>query len=134
MRGSGKGSWPQATQLHATHTSRTHIRTRREAGKYTQNTRIMRVQAEMAERCLELLRLPADDPCLLLDIGCGSGLSGDVLTEAGHTWVGLDISQSMLEVAVENEVDGDVLLADMGQGFGFRAGVFDGAVRYAPRA
>lgn len=111
----------------------THASARREAGKYTQNTRIMRVQAEMAERCLELVRLPAGESCLLLDIGCGSGLSGEVLSEAGHMWVGLDISESMLEVAVGNEVEGDVLLADMGQGFGFRAGMFDGAIRCVSR-
>ena len=27
---------------------------------------------------------------------CGSGLSGEVLTDEGHHWVGLDISQAML--------------------------------------
>ena len=27
---------------------------------------------------------------------CGSGLSGEALTEAGHFWVGVDISQHML--------------------------------------
>ena len=27
---------------------------------------------------------------------CGSGLSGEVLTEEGHHWIGLDISQAML--------------------------------------
>jgi len=27
---------------------------------------------------------------------CGSGLSGESLTEAGHFWVGIDISQHML--------------------------------------
>ena len=29
-------------------------------------------------------------------VGCGSGLSGETLSENGHQWVGLDISQSML--------------------------------------
>lgn len=29
-------------------------------------------------------------------LGCGSGLSGETLTENGHQWIGLDISQSML--------------------------------------
>ena len=53
----------------------------------------------------------------------------DVLSEAGHSWVGLDISGSMLEIAVAREVDGDMLMTDMGQGFGFRAGMFDGVVR-----
>lgn len=27
---------------------------------------------------------------------CGSGLSGDYLTEEGHLWVGVDISTAML--------------------------------------
>lgn len=27
---------------------------------------------------------------------CGSGLSGEVLSEGGHVWVGVDISQPML--------------------------------------
>lgn len=49
----------------------------------------------MSERAIELLALP-DRPCFLLDLGCGSGLSGSVLEEQGHTWVGLDISQAML--------------------------------------
>ena len=55
--------------------------------------------------------------------------SADVLSEAGHTWVGLDISAAMLDIAVARGVEGETLLADMGQGFGFRAGMFDGAVR-----
>lgn len=145
----------------------------------------------MADRCLELLNLPtittstlasgsssiSDDheerqqvlvtkPSLLLDIGCGSGLSGEILTEEGHHWVGMDISGSMLgqsvwynllpphhffwwsllksdwflfylfftsffflEIALDREVEGDLCLHDIGQGFGFRAGSFDGAIR-----
>ena len=27
---------------------------------------------------------------------CGSGLSGDCLSEEGHVWIGVDISQPML--------------------------------------
>lgn len=50
----------------------------------------------MTERCLELLLLPEDSSCLLLDIGCGSGLSGSVVEENGHMWIGLDISPDML--------------------------------------
>jgi 18S rRNA (guanine1575-N7)-methyltransferase len=101
----------------------------KEASKYTGNTRIIAIQTAMAERCLELLNFPDDSPKLILDIGCGSGLSGDVVTEAGHSWVGLDISPSMLDIAVAREVEGDTCLADMGQGFGFRAGMFDGVIR-----
>ena len=43
-------------------------------------------------------------------------------------WLGLDISKAMLNVAAEREVEGDVLLSDIGHGFGFRAGSFDGAI------
>ncbi|KAJ0985181.1 hypothetical protein J5N97_003537 [Dioscorea zingiberensis] len=100
-----------------------------EARKYTTSSRIVEIQARISERALELLNLPDDGvPRLLLDIGCGSGLSGEAMTENGHHWIGYDISQSMLNVAVEREVDGDLLLADMGQGLGLRPGVIDGAI------
>lgn len=85
-------------------------------------------KATLSERALELLALPDDGiPKLLLDIGnlilfnliqfdyslsfssnvydlrmiavgCGSGLSGETLTEDGHHWIGLDISASMLSM------------------------------------
>ncbi|GJV75690.1 probable 18S rRNA (guanine-N(7))-methyltransferase, partial [Tanacetum coccineum] len=100
-----------------------------EARKYTSSSRIVGIQAELSERALELLALPDDDvPRLLLDIGCGSGLSGETISENGHQWIGLDISRSMLDVALERETDGDLILGDMGQGLGIRPGVIDGAI------
>lgn len=52
------------------------------------------------------------------------------LVKVVTVWVGqgLDISQSMLDVAVGREVEGDVCLADMGQGLPVRGGAFDGAI------
>ncbi|KAF5940393.1 hypothetical protein HYC85_021560 [Camellia sinensis] len=89
-----------------------------EARKYTSSSRIIQIQAKLSERALELLALPDDGvPRLLLDIGCGSGLSGETLSENGHQWIGLDISQSMLSVALEREAEGDLILGDMGQVF-----------------
>ena len=45
-------------------------------------------QETLTERALELLALPQNGvPKLLLDLGCGSGLSGESLTKQGHTWV-----------------------------------------------
>ena len=38
-------------------------------------------------------------PQILLDIGCGSGVSGAVLTKHGHAWIGCDISPDMLALA-----------------------------------
>ena len=32
----------------------------------------------------------------MVNFRCGSGLSGECLTEQGHMWVGMDISPSML--------------------------------------
>ena len=60
----------------------------------------------MSTRALELLALPEDQPSLILDLGCGSGLSGGAIEEAGHHWIGFDISKAMLDVAVEREVVG----------------------------
>ncbi|XP_078441277.1 S-adenosyl-L-methionine-dependent methyltransferases superfamily protein isoform X2 [Wolffia australiana] len=100
-----------------------------EARKYTTSSRIIEIQNRISERALELLALPDDGvPRLLLDIGCGSGLSGETISENGHHWIGFDISQAMLDVAVEREAEGDLVLADMGQGLGLRPGCIDGAI------
>ena len=103
-----------------------------EARKYTTSSRIQNIQASMTNRALELLDLP--NPSMILDVGCGSGLSGEILTsvdpsEGGpHIWVGMDISASMLDVALQRDVEGDLMLADIGQGVPFRAGSFDAAI------
>lgn len=97
-----------------------------ESKKYTTSSRVQHIQADMTLRALELLNIPPSQH--ILDIGCGSGLSGEILTEEGHIWTGMDIAASMLAEAVDREVDGDLLLADMGQGVPFRAGSFDAAI------
>uniref|UniRef100_T1JKW4 18S rRNA (guanine-N(7))-methyltransferase n=1 Tax=Strigamia maritima TaxID=126957 RepID=T1JKW4_STRMM len=99
-----------------------------EARKYTSSSRMITIQQELSERALELMSLPEDTSCFILDIGCGSGLSGEILTDNDHVWVGVDISHAMLKVAKEREVEGDLILLDMGQGLGFRAGTFDAAM------
>ena len=63
------------------------------------STRVQQIQADMTYRALELLNLPPDEPAFLLDIGCGSGLSGEILDEEGYNWVGVDIAPSMLGVS-----------------------------------
>lgn len=87
------------------------------------------IQTTLTERAVELMALPDDGvPKLLLDLGCGSGLSGEALTDLGHTWLGFDISAAMLDVAAEREVEGDLCLGDLGHGLPLRPGVFDGAI------
>ncbi|ODM89732.1 putative 18S rRNA (guanine-N(7))-methyltransferase [Orchesella cincta] len=87
-----------------------------EARKYTQNSRIMEIQEEMTNRCIELLEIDDEDgeTRLVLDIGCGSGLSGECLDER--------------DAALEREVGGDLVLADMGERASIRAGTFDNAI------
>ena len=89
----------------------------KEAGKYNSSSRIINIQAEIAQRAIELLVLPSGRPSYILDIGCGSGLSGQELELAGHYWAGCDISRDMLNVAAEREsVTGDFVQHDMGLG------------------
>ncbi|QPH18326.1 hypothetical protein C2857_003338 [Epichloe festucae Fl1] len=103
-----------------------------EARKYTTSSRIQNIQASMTLRALQLLDLKS--PSLILDIGCGSGLSGEILSAVDpddggpHAWIGMDVSPSMLDIALQRDVEGDLLLADVGQGVPFRAGSFDAAI------
>eukprot|EP00917_Polyrhabdina_sp_WS-2016_P000073 GHVP01000106.1.p1 GENE.GHVP01000106.1~~GHVP01000106.1.p1 ORF type:complete len:334 (-),score=91.86 GHVP01000106.1:547-1548(-) len=155
-----------------------------EARRYTQNSRIQKIQQQIALRSLELAdllpeemkkqmnynedELDEDDdesmdgsdvsevedfvtgsdikkteieddeeetiayenptPKLILDIGCGSGLSGQVISEAGHWWIGIDISRAMLDVAVERKINGELMECDMGSPCPFRPGIFDGVI------
>lgn len=96
--------------------------------QFISSSRIIKIQVEMCERAIELLALPEDEPNLILDIGCGSGLSGSAIEDAGHSWIGIDISSAMLDVAVDREVEGGLVLGDMGHGMPFKAGTFDGAI------
>ncbi|PNS20546.1 hypothetical protein CAC42_5996 [Sphaceloma murrayae] len=101
------------------------------ARKYTTSSRIQHIQASMTHRALSLLNLKS--PSLLLDLGCGSALSGSILSSipppvGPHTWIGLDISSSMLAQALDRDVEGDLFLSDIGQGVPFRPGTFDGAI------
>ena len=100
--------------------------------KYTTSSRIQHIQAQMTHRALALLALSS--PSLILDIGCGSGLSGSILSSLSpqsggpHQWIGIDVSSAMLGVALERDVEGDLLLGDAGQGVPFRPGAFDAAI------
>ncbi len=59
-----------------------------------------------------LARLGAGEFSRMLDIGCGTGLSGEVLFDQAETLVGLDISQNMVEIAHEKEVYDDLYVAE----------------------
>jgi len=71
----------------------------KEAKKYNESSRITHIQEELTNRAIELLALPVGKAGYILDVGCGSGLSGLALEKAGHYWVGCDISADMLSHA-----------------------------------
>lgn len=69
------------------------------------------IQAQLADRAIDLLALPEGQPALLLDVGCGSGLSGECISNRGHHWIGCDISPSMLNIAVNvSSIDLNVII------------------------
>lgn len=96
----------------------------KEARKYSSSSRIQNIQTDISNRAIEMLAFNDDKPKYILDIGCGSGLSGEALEAAGHYWIGCDISKTMLDVALEKEsVTGDLINMDMGDGLPFRPGM-----------
>jgi hypothetical protein len=92
---------PESATPHTHTAANTHYSTA-EAQRYTERNAEM--QKELACRCLELLlrggstgELPPHQ--LILDLGCGSGLSASAIEAAGHSWIGIDIAREMLLLA-----------------------------------
>ena len=92
------------------------------------SSHIISVQKRLTDRALDIIAIPEGKSALVLDVGCGSGISTAVIEEHGHFVVGLDVSESMLKIASMRELDGDCLLSDMGQGFNIKPGMFDACV------
>lgn len=105
-----------------------------EANKYSQNSRIMAIQETMTYRAIDLLEFREQDgPQMILDLGCGSGLSSQCIEESGHKWVGVDISDAMICVARERHSESEledlqIIKSDLGDGLPFKPGSFDGAI------
>eukprot|EP00759_Apiculatamorpha_spiralis_P008373 PhF_6_TR1541/c0_g1_i1/m.2812/K19306/BUD23; 18S rRNA (guanine1575-N7)-methyltransferase len=100
-----------------------------EANKYLSNSRMNKIQKKMSIRALELLCLPPGARNhLILDIGCGTALSGEIIESFGHKWLGMDISEAMLRVALDRGSSDCVVQHDMGTWSPFRPATFDGAI------
>jgi 18S rRNA (guanine1575-N7)-methyltransferase len=107
-----------------------------EAERYTAVAKDTRVQHELSLECLGLLGLqqrPQRGAALVLDVGCGGGLSSDVVAEAGHFCVACDVNPQMLAQGGGGGGGGSaagvgMFASDMRDGVAARAGVFDGAI------
>ena len=66
------------------------------AAQYARSARMNEIQVQLTDRALDLLGLE-ENGLMLLDIGCGTGLSTSYLNECGYMTVGVDISVPMLE-------------------------------------
>ena len=71
--------------------------TEERAKQYEQNSRIQKIQREMTQRALEILNITP--PAIFLDVGCGTGISMQVLKEARFEGMGIDIAEPMLAIA-----------------------------------
>lgn len=99
----------------------------KESRKYSQNTRIAKIQAEITQRAIQLLEVEEKNP-FILDIGCGSGLSGKILAEKEYEWVGIDVSDSMLTLAQSSVPNSGLVCHDIGAKFPFQEDAFDYAI------
>ena len=81
------------------------------------------------ERCAAALRATATGPdARILDVGCGSGLSGVALADAGWTAIdGCDLSPAMLALAAETGVYTELLEADLNAGLDLPDAAYDAA-------
>ena len=68
-------------------------------------------------RCAAALRVQLPIPSAkILDVGCGTGLSGLALKQAGYSDIdGCDLSQGMLDKAVELDIYGRLFACDLNQ-------------------
>ncbi|KAI5171499.1 18S rRNA (guanine1575-N7)-methyltransferase [Nematocida sp. LUAm3] len=107
------------------------------AEKYDRSSSLNNIQGKITERCLGILNDPKD--ALVLDIGCGSGISTEKIIDNGNYVIGVDISIEMLVLAQKRmqsvhydessaEKVSDFCLVDIGAGLPFRSASFDYAV------
>ncbi len=78
-------------------------------------------------RCAKALAgFTPDQDLLVLDIGCGTGLSGQVLAETGFTRIeGCDINPDMLEIAKSRNIYDNIWLEDVRKPMNFEDGLYD---------
>ena len=78
-------------------------------------------------RCAQALARHCDDKnAVILDIGCGTGLSGMAFREQGFTTLhGNDLSQEMIDIALSRQIYDEVSLIDLNNALDFAQGRYD---------
>jgi predicted TPR repeat methyltransferase len=91
----------------------------------TYNDELTRQGYRTPQRCAEALGLFEPMGAPILDIGCGTGISGTALAAVGFTDVcGTDINADMLGVAERADIYRETWLGDIDDPFPFEAGTY----------
>ncbi len=117
---------PSAYGLETTEATRAHY----EAWAGTYDTEIGEENRyAQPERCTRALLASGVGPdARVLDVGCGSGLSGVALARGGYELIdGCDLSPSMLALAVETGAYETLFEADLNQGLDVADATYDAA-------
>lgn len=89
------------------------------------------IQHDMTSHALDMILCVNDvEPTMMLDVGCGSGLSlKTIRTRFKRTVViGLDVSPAMLNLAKDRESQDHLVLASASKAFPFCDGVYDSVI------
>ncbi|VDH92852.1 uncharacterized protein LOC143043048 [Mytilus galloprovincialis] len=101
-----------------------------EVTKYIANERNTAIQRDMTFYALNLLNFSSigNRKEIFLDIGCGNGVSSQIIEAKGHMVIGVDISQSLLAHAKWNTSLNDFVQLDVSTGVNFRSEIFKYAI------
>lgn len=101
-----------------------------EEQKYIMNLRNATIQRDMTKFAMKLLNIGIGccEKHIVLDIGCGCGVSSFVVESAGNFVVGVDISKNLLSHARLQNTLNDFVITDITKGIMFKPGSFDFAV------
>ena len=94
-----------------------------EAQDYDRNFGLRRIKVKTTLVALEILDLP--EGSFILDAGCGTGWSTETIRDEGYKVVGVDISEDMIKIAKEKELD--VSVSDIRE-MDFEDEAFDGVI------
>ena len=64
---------------------------------------------EWCSFAIKLLKKNGMENCNLVEIGCGTGSATMLFAKAGYSMTGIDISQEMLEIAMDKKNDEDII-------------------------